>query len=87
VTTITSSSDNINRPICKKVVCVGGKLPAFVVVLEEPFVKELAIDQGCWLEQIAMSDGILLRVSHVSKRAATENNGINPGAQDDYEGC
>ena len=43
--------------LLKKVVCVGGKSPAMLVVLEEPIVKELAIDGECWLEQIPMMDG------------------------------
>jgi len=76
---MTTSSTNIkgfpdSSPICKKVVCVGGKLPAFVVVLEEPIVKELAIDGECWLEQIPVRDGVLLRLPHTSKRATRQIN-------------
>ena len=71
----TSYSDIKGFPdlnsICKKVVCVGGKSPAIV--------KELAIGQGCWLEQIRMRDGVLLRVSH-AERVTRQNNG-----QDDYQ--
>jgi hypothetical protein len=80
---ITSSSDNIDRPICKKVVCLGGKSPAIVVVLHESIVQELALGQECWLEQIPVRDGVLLRLPHAFRRTTREVNGIN--GQDDYK--
>jgi hypothetical protein len=84
----TSYSDIKSFPhsnaIWKKVVCVGGKSPAMVVVLQESIVNELAIDRESWLEQIPMRDGVFLRVSHAAPATATrEINGIN--GQDDHE--
>jgi len=52
-------------PIWKKVISVGDKPPAMLVVLHESIVKELAIDEECWLEQIPMNGGVFLRVSRV----------------------
>jgi len=72
-----------SNPICKKVVCVGGKSPAIVVVLQECIVKELALGQEYWLEQIPVRDGVLLRLPHVSERATRVNYGIN--GLDDYK--
>ena len=62
---IKGQPDSNNRkPIWKKVIPVGDKPPAMVVVIDESIVKELAIDEQCWLEQIRMRDGIFLHVSH-----------------------
>ena len=54
---------NNKSPIRKKVISVGdGEPPAMLVVLHESIVKELAIDEECWLEQILMNGGVFLRV-------------------------
>jgi hypothetical protein len=56
------NSSNKN-PIRKKVISLGDKPPAMLVVLHESIVKELAIDDNTWLEEILSNDGILLKVS------------------------
>ena len=67
-----TSSSNIkgfrdSKPIYKKVIRLGSdEPPAMLVLLHQSIVKDLAIDEECWLEQIPMSDGIFLRVSRGS---------------------
>lgn len=56
-------SNNKPNPIWKKVIFVGDKPPAMVVVIDESIAKELAIDEECWLQQIHVRDGIFMRVS------------------------
>jgi hypothetical protein len=67
---LSTSSSNIKdfpdsnkNPIWKKVICIGDKPPAMVVVIDESIVKQLHIDEESWLEQIAISGGIFLKLS------------------------
>ena len=54
---------NNKSPIRKKVICIGDKTPALLLMLHESIVTDLATHEECWLEQILMGDGIFLRVS------------------------
>lgn len=63
-----ASSSNIKKPIWKKAIRVG---PLVLVPIHESIVKELHIDEtSSWLEEIATSDGILLKVSRCSDSSA-----------------
>jgi hypothetical protein len=69
--TLSSSPDSNNKnPIWKKVICVGDEPPAMVAVIDESIVKQLNIDEKCWLEEIPTSEGIFLRISRCSESVA-----------------
>jgi hypothetical protein len=70
---------NNKNPIRKKVISVGDKPPAMLVMLHESIVKELAIDDNTWLEEILTNDGILLKVS--SKRIESSHDGSQRGQE------
>ena len=57
-----NTSDNKN-PICKKVFLIGDNPPMMVVVLHESIAQQLRIDENTWLEEIATSEGIFLKIS------------------------
>jgi hypothetical protein len=57
-----TDSNNKNR-IWKKVIRVGDKPPVMIAVLHESIAEQLCIDENTWLEQIATSEGIFLKIS------------------------
>jgi hypothetical protein len=60
----TSSNINNRTPIRKKIIPVGGgDDTAMVVLIDESIVKQLLIDENCWMEQIPTNEGVLLKVS------------------------
>lgn len=50
------------NPILKKVIPLGEKPTAMLVVLHESIVRQFHIDEQCWLEEIPTSEGILLKI-------------------------
>jgi len=77
---IKSLPDSNNKnPIRKKVICVGDKPSAMLIFLHESIVKELAIDDNTWLEEILIDDGILLKVS--SKKIESSHDGMHRGQE------
>jgi hypothetical protein len=76
-----STSNDIKGPICKKVFLIGDNPPVMVAVLHEDIAKQLHIDENTWFEEIATSDGILLKISRCSEslalhRETSEDRGI-----------
>lgn len=77
---ITSSSNikglpdsNNNYQIWKKVIRVGDNPPAMVVVIDESIAKQLHINENTWVEEIATSEGIFLKISRRSDLGITQD--------------
>ena len=58
------------RPIWKKVFRVG---EAMVLIIDESIVELLDIDEDCWVEEVATSEGILLKISRHSESLEVPN--------------
>jgi hypothetical protein len=72
---IKANTNNKNS-IWKKVIGVGDKPSAMVVVIDESLVKKFQIDeQYTWFEEIPTSDGILLKITQCSEPLALPKSG------------
>ncbi len=67
---LTTSSSNIGlpdsnnkNPVWKKVICIGDKPPAMVVVIDQSIVRQLHINENTWIQEIPSETGIILKIS------------------------